>query len=250
MLHGSHQIHAGHKRGIAHKKRLRRSWVILAVITLPVLILFVSGSLAGTNWSDLVIALATSCVRLFIGYSVSLFIGVMAALLIGWSKYTNAFLPVLDVLQNVPSFALIPVFYMLFGYTDVMVVIFTATAVVWPILFYTLSAIRAAREDLNDAATIFGATGIKRLIHYLVPLSLPAIVTGSIVGISIGWEAVIGVEIIGNIGGIGTFLTHTDTSSANTTLTVGIIAILCLVFIINRLLWTPLLAGLSHYGNA
>jgi ABC-type nitrate/sulfonate/bicarbonate transport system permease component len=250
MLHGSHQVHTGHKQGIAHKKRLRRSWVVLAVILLPALILFISGSVTGTSWSALGVALATSFVHLFTGYSISLVIGVTAALLIGWSRYTNTFLPVLDVLQNVPSFALIPIFHMIFGYSDLMIVIFVATTVIWPILFYTLSAVHGAREDLNDAATVFGATGIRRLQHYLMPLSLPAIVTGSIVGMSIGWESVIGVEIIGNIGGIGTFLTRADGSVPTATLTVGIIAILCLVFIINRLLWTPLLAGLSHYGNA
>lgn len=249
MLHGGHQVKSGHTRGTAHKKRVRRSWAVLAAIVVPLLILLLTGYLTGTDWRALGIALTTSFLRLVASYSISLILGVGLALLIGWSRYTNAFLPVLDVLQNVPSFALIPVFAILFGYTNVMIIIFTATSVIWPILFYTLSAIRAAHADLNDAASIFGATGWKRLHHYLIPLSLPAIVTGSIVGISIGWEAVIGVEIIGRTGGIGTFLTDASGATSGTTLTVGIVAILCLVFIINRLIWTPLLADLRHYGE-
>jgi len=239
MLHGAHQIKSGHRLTIAWHKRLRRSWAIMAVIVAPLLVLSITGALAGVHTADLLDALGLSFSRLVLGYAISLFIGVGVALLIGWSKHTNVFLPFLDVLQNVPSFALIPVFVLLLGYSTTMIVVFTATSVVWPILFYTLSAIRAAHDDWNEAATIFGAVGFKRLTHYLLPLSIPAIITGSIVGISIGWEAVIGVEIIGHLGGIGTFL---NDSKDTLTLTVGIISILTLVFIINRLIWTPLLA--------
>ncbi len=247
MLHGSHQIRSGRHPGRAWRRRLTHSWAIMAVILAPLAVLGVSGSLVGIDWMVLGKALALSFFCLIAAYAISLVIGVSVALLIGWSPYTNAFLPFLDVLQNVPSFALIPVFILLMGYTIPMIIVFTATSIVWPILFYVLSAIRAAHEDLNDAATVFGALGLKRLLYYLIPLSIPAILTGSIVGISIGWEAIIGVEIIGHTGGIGTFL---NSAHNNLTLMVGIVAILTLVFIINRLVWTPLISSNArHYAE-
>lgn len=239
MLHGAHQVKSGHRLSLAWRRRLARSWAIMAGLVAPIAVLSVTGSLAGINWAILSAALALSFFCLVVAYALALIFGVGAALLIGWSPYGNGFLPFLDVLQNVPSFALIPVFVLFMGYSVPMIIVFAATSVVWPILFYVLSAIRAAREDWNDAATVFGAVGMRRLLYYLIPLSVPAILTGSIVGISIGWEAVIGVEIIGNTGGIGAFLNR---SQDHLTIVVGIIAILALVFIVNRLVWTPLLA--------
>jgi NitT/TauT family transport system permease protein len=123
------------------------------------------------------------------------------------------------------------------------------TAVIWPIFFYVLSALHVARTDFNEAATVFGATGWKRITRYYIPLAFPAIITGSIVGISIGWEAIIGIELIGRLKGIGTFIDTASTSGDQATLWGGIIAILALVFILNKILWTPLLKYTEHYAE-
>jgi ABC-type nitrate/sulfonate/bicarbonate transport system permease component len=105
-----------------------------------------------------------------------------------------------------------------------------------------LTAIKSAHNDLNDAATIFGARGFKRIPYYLAPLSYPAILTGSIVGIAIGWEAVIGAEIITNITGFGEFIKTVDVSGISQSAVAGMLAILVIVFVINRIVWAPLLA--------
>jgi putative hydroxymethylpyrimidine transport system permease protein len=157
-------------------------------------------------------------------------------------------MPILDVLQNVPSFALIPVFALLFGFTDLMAVLFIATSVVWPILFSVLSAIRNQRTDLAEAATILGARGLKRILHFTLPLAFPAIITGSIVGISIGWEAVIGLEIIGLSSGIGLVLNQASQSGDRALFIAGIGCLLFLVFVLNRLIWVPLQKKTKQYA--
>ena len=123
-----------------------------------------------------------------------------------------------------------------------MIVLFAVTSIIWPILFATLTAIKSAHSDLSDAATIFGARGWRRIPYYLAPLSLPAVLTGSIVGIAIGWEAVIGAELIVHLVGFGSFILTASTEGVNKTAFAGMLAILLLVFVINRLVWAPLLA--------
>lgn len=157
-------------------------------------------------------------------------------------------IPVFDLMQNLPSFALIPVFVMWFGYTNLMTIIFAATSILWPILFYMLHALKTVPKDLEDAAKIFGATGLKKVPFFSLPVAFPAAVTGSIVGFSIGWEAIIGVEIIGLSNGIGPFL-NTTTSQSNNNLILGISALLVIVFLINRLIWMPLLKKSQLYGE-
>lgn len=239
-------------RGIHRFKiytEVRHHVTAIVVVILPLLTLLAIGTFHSVDFKTLFIALSISFYRLFLGYVLSLILGVSIAIFLGDSQLGDAVMPVLDVLQNVPSFALIPLFGLMFGYTDLMAIIFVATSVIWPILFYTLSSLRMGRTDWNEAATIFGARGFKRLLHYTLPLSLPAIVTGSIVGISIGWEAVIGVEIIGFSSGIGLFLTKASTLQNHTMLVAGMSILLIFVFMINRLVWAPLLQHTRNYGE-
>lgn len=241
MIHGHYHVPL-------HKKK-NHTWNALAVLLVPIAILATFGGFAHINMVTLVEVLAASFYRLVLAYGISLIAGTALALYLGSRPWSASILPALDVLQNLPSFALIPLFALLLGYTGTMAIIFATTAVVWPIFFYVLSAIHTARTDFNEAATLFGATGWKRVVYYLIPLSFPAIVTGSIVGISIGWEAIIGIELIGRLKGIGTFIDNASTSHDQMAVWGGILAILALVFIVNKVLWTPLLKYTEHYAE-
>ncbi|MDB5259287.1 MAG: taurine transporter subunit [Candidatus Taylorbacteria bacterium] len=241
MLHPAHQIKMYRKK---HHK-------VIALLTLlvPLVILLVIGMITKTQWFDIFTALGISWFRLLLGYIISLVLGVATALILGTSKFGESVTPVLDVMQNVPSFALIPLFAMLFGYTNLMAILFIASSAIWPIIFYAVSAIRNARQDLNDASRIFGATGWRRVFYYFIPLSFPAILTGSIVAIAIGWEAVIGIEIIGFKNGIGVLLNTASNSSDQSLVIAGISALLFVVFILNRLVWSPLIAKTHAYAD-
>jgi ABC-type nitrate/sulfonate/bicarbonate transport system permease component len=239
--------HAFHRFRI-YKKRAH-IFIAFGVIILPIVFIFLAGRISELSAHALLVGLGLSLYRLGFAYAISLVLGVSLAVLLGLGKRGDFFMPVFDILQNLPSFALIPVFAILFGYTNKMAIIFTASSILWPILFYVVSALRTAKTDFNEAATIFGATGIKRIFYYYIPLSFPAILTGSIVGIAIGWEAVIGIEIIGLSNGIGTFLNAASKTADRSVLLFGIIALLLVVFSINRLVWTPLIKKSRLYGE-
>jgi ABC-type nitrate/sulfonate/bicarbonate transport system permease component len=210
-------------------------------------ILFGSGYFAGVSWFTLTSAVLYTLYRLIFAYLIALMLGVGIALLVGWSPFADGLFPVFDILQNVPSFALIPFFIYFLGYTDQMIILFAVSSIIWPILFAVLAAIKSAHTDLNDAATIFGAKGFRRVPFYLAPLSVPAILTGSIVGIAIGWESVIGAEIITNIStGFGAYIKDASATGVNQAAIAGMLVILIIVFIINRLIWAPLLEESSR----
>jgi ABC-type nitrate/sulfonate/bicarbonate transport system permease component len=211
-------------------------------ITLIILLLAASGYFAQVDWTTLLEAVLLTTYRLVSAYFIALAIGASIALIIGWSPFSEFFFPIFDLLQNLPSFALIPLFIYFLGYTNQLIILFAVSSIVWPILFAVLTAIRSAHTDLNDAATIFGARGFKRIRYYLAPLSVPAILTGSIGGIAIGWESVIGAEIITSVAGYGTFIKSVDVSGISSVAIAGMLAILLIVFIINRLVWAPLLS--------
>lgn len=216
-------------------------WMIMAGIASVAFILALFGYFGTVSWTALTSAVLHTTYRLILAYLLALAIGVSVALLVGWASLTDTLFPIFDILQNVPSFALIPFFIYFLGYTDKMIILFAVSSIVWPILFAILAAIKNAHTDLSDAATIFGANGIRRIPFYLMPLSLPAILTGSIVGIAIGWESVIGAEIIANTSGFGSFIKDASSSGINQSAIAGMFVILIIVFVINRLVWAPLL---------
>jgi ABC-type nitrate/sulfonate/bicarbonate transport system permease component len=241
MYHGAHRFKS--------HRSLRHITISAALILIPIGVLFALGSFTNVPWPVLGGAIGISLWRLLTSYLISLIIGVALALVVGNSKYGDDILPIFDVLQNIPSFALIPVFIALLGSSSTMIIAFSATAIIWPIMFYVASAIHGAHEELNDAATILGARGWRRVVYYTLPLSFPALVTGSIVGVSIGWEAVIGAEIIARSTGIGTFLTNAGNNGQQSMVTVGIVALLVVVFIISRVVWLPLLKQIKIYAD-
>lgn len=214
----------------------------MAGVVIATILLIVSGYFNSVSWPTLGAAVFNTTYRLALAYGIALVLGVSIALLVGWSPFADALFPIFDILQNIPSFALIPFFIYFFGLTDIMVILFAVSSIVWPILFAILTAIKSAHQDLSDAATIFGARGLRRIPFYLAPLSFPAMLTGSIVGIAIGWESVIGAEIIVNISGFGSFIKTAGTSGINQATIAGMLVILIIVFVVNRMVWAPLLA--------
>ncbi len=230
----------------AHLRRYRRAWIFMAGIIGTALLLTAFGYFGSDTWMMLGKAVLYTTYRLAFAYGIALLLGVSIALLVGWSPFSEILFPIFDVLQNIPSFALIPLFIYFFGFTSEMIIFFAVSSIIWPILFAVLTAIKSAHADLNDAATIFGARGLRRIRYYLAPLSFPAILTGSIVGIAIGWEAVIGAEIITNVAGFGDFIKTASVSGISQSMIAGTFAILIIVFTVNRLVWAPLLAESSR----
>ncbi len=235
-----HGFHLTRKR--THK---RTTFLFLAII---ILVIITIGFYSGNSWSALVSALALSSFRLIIAYAISLIIATIVAVLVSSNRIGDSLIPVFDLMQNLPSFALIPLFVLWLGYTNLMTIVFAATSIIWPILFYMLHALKTVSKDKEDAAKIFGATGLKKMLFFSLPVAFPAAVTGSIVGFSIGWEAIIGVEIIGLSNGIGTFINNSS-SMGSRSLILGLAALLLVVFLINRLVWMPLLKKSQLYAD-
>ena len=231
------------------KKRKHKVTTSLLLFIILIIILTI-GISAGNSLPKLAEALSLSLFRLVIAYFISLIIAVIIAVSISSNKIGDSLIPVFDLLQNLPSFALIPIFVLWLGYTNIMTIVFAATSILWPILFYMLHALKTVARDEEDAAKIFGAKGLKKILFFSLPVAFPSIVTGSIVGFSIGWEAIIGVEIIGLSSGIGPFLNvSSGTVGYDKTLILGISALLLVVFLINRLVWMPLLKKSQLYGE-
>lgn len=224
-------------------------FITFGVVILPFIFILVFSRITGVETTQVFVDIGASLFRVLIAYFVSVVLAILLAVFLGQGKFGDFFLPVFDVLQSFPSFALLPLLTVWFGIGSTAAILFLVATMLWPILFSTLSAIRMARDDLEEAAFIFGAKGIKKILYFTVPIAFPGLIIGSVVGIGEGWEAIVGAEIIGITPGIGGFLNSASSSGNLKVLSFGIIALLLFLFSLNKIIWLPLLKRSHDYSH-
>ena len=221
---------------------------ISVILTLILLVLIILVGFTTLDAKQFFLGFFESLIRVSIAYAIALIFAVILMLLVSLSNKIEAVsLPILDVLQSFPSFALFPLFVVWFGRTSLVTIFILIITMVWPILFTLISAHKQIRQELVEAAQIFGAKGIKYLVFVLLPLLFPSLVTGSIVAWGEAWEAIIAAEIIVSVPGVGTYLAESATNNKTHILVIGILILLLLLFILNKYIWLPLLNLSTKY---
>ena len=246
----SNQLRFSKRKNVLKNKKksslISVAWILLFLIALTTVVNF--SKLDTLTFFE---GFGVSLARISIAYIIALVLSCIIALLITSNeKVENLTLPVFDVLQSFPSFALFPLMVASINSSEVIIISVLIIAIIWPILFTIIGGIKNRREDLEEAATIFGAKGFKRLIYFTYPELSPSIVTGSIVGWGEAWEFIIGAELLVNAKvGIGSYLGQLGNNKENLLLVLGILVLMILLFIINKLIWLPLLDKTTKYQS-
>jgi glycine betaine/proline transport system permease protein len=162
-------------------------WVVLAVVGLlawhasrrvGVALLFVGLLyLIGCFglWDKLMQTFALMFVSTFISVALGVPIGILAA---SSGKLRRLLLPVLDIMQTLPSFVyLIPVL-MLFGLGKVPAILATVVYALPPLIRLTDLGIRHVDGEIVEAARAFGTTRWQLLFQVQLPLARPSIMAG------------------------------------------------------------------------
>lgn len=212
----------------------------LAIVMAPFLFLLIFSHFAKIAASRLFLDIFSSIARLAAAYSIALILGWLFAVLFYQGKRSLVALPIFDVLQSFPTFAALPLATLFWGPSPTTVIFFLVITIIWPVFFSILSSLKLIRHDWQEAVTIIGLSGFDYVRSYLLPVTIPGIITGSVIGLGEAWEAVVATEIIIGIHtGLGNFF---ESFSGNTTVTLfGILGFLMIIFSLNKLVWLPLL---------
>jgi ABC-type nitrate/sulfonate/bicarbonate transport system permease component len=230
---------------MSHKKIkiYKTRWHLIAtliIVAIPFIFLLLFSQFADIDAVILFKDIGVSFFRLFIAYIIAVVLAWICAVLFHKGKRAAIALPIFDVLQSFPTFAALPIAVYFWGATNFTVIFFLVITIVWPIFFSVISSLRLAKRDWEEAAEIYHLRGLIYIKKFLLPISVPGLITGTIVGLGEGWEALVATEIIIKIkSGLGNFFQNV---SSNTTITIfGILGLLLLIFSINKLIWLPLL---------
>ncbi|MFI5205729.1 MAG: ABC transporter permease, partial [Candidatus Paceibacterales bacterium] len=211
-----------------------------SIILLPLIGLFAFSFVSGINLKTIFYDLGVSALRLCIAFVIAM---ILAWVLVVWfvrGRTSGPTLAAFDVLQSVPTFALLPVAVHIWGPSTLTIIFFLVITVIWPIIFSIVSALKQVNKSWTEAVIISRISGLDYIRFYLLPLTAPGIITGAIIGLGEGWEALIGTEIILNAPhGLGAFFQSFSNSSSMTLF--GVLIFLAIIYAINKFIWLPLL---------
>ena len=141
--------------------------------------------------------LASSFARFGMGFALAAVIGVPLGLAMGWFRWLDAIVsPLFDGLRFVAPIAWVPFAALWFG-TGIggpVLVIFTGAFP--PCVINAYRGARYVDQRLIEAAQTLGARHWQIITEVLLPASVPSIVAGLRVSAGLGWQSLVGAELI------------------------------------------------------
>jgi ABC-type nitrate/sulfonate/bicarbonate transport system permease component len=181
--------------------------------------------------------LISSIGRFLLGFGLAAAIGVPLGLAMGWFRWLDAAVtPLLEAVRFVAPIAWVPFAALWFG-TGIggpTLIIFTGAFP--PALINAYRGARFVEPRLIEAARTLGAGNWRIIVEVLLPASVPSIVAGLRISAGLGWQSLIGAELIVASSGIGYLMVKGQSSISTTTVMSGMIAIGAVGFAIDVLL--------------
>ena len=141
------------------------------------------------------------------GLSIGASIGFALGLFSGLSRLGEELVDApLQMMRAVPFVALIPLFILWFGIGETPKIVIIALATYYPMYVNTATGVRNVDRKIVECARAFDVQGRRLLISVILPLALPAILTGLRLSLVISVLALVIAEQINAQSGIGFLL--------------------------------------------
>jgi osmoprotectant transport system permease protein len=128
------------------------------------------------------------------------FTGVLLGVLAYWVRYLDTLiLWIAEVLQTIPSLALLAMLMIVFGLGNITIIAGLVLYALMPIIRNTYTGLRDVPHHLTDAAKGMGMNRLQRLVKVELPLSFPMIFSG----IKIAMVNSLSVAVMGVLIGAG-----------------------------------------------
>ena len=170
--------------------------------------------------------LASSFQRYAYGVLLAAFVGVPLGLLMGWFRLLDDILtPIFDGLRFIAPIAWVPFAALWFGTGIGGPVLIIFAGAFPPCLINAYRGARFVEPRLIEAARMLGTGHLRMITEILLPASVPSIVAGLRVAAGLGWQSLVGAELIVAAAGVGFMMVQAQANVSTTTVMSGMIAI-------------------------
>jgi NitT/TauT family transport system permease protein len=178
---------------------------------------------AGHVYADHMLA---SLGRFLMGWAIAVAIGIPLGLLMGWYRLLDEIVtPLFDSIRFVAPLAWVPLAALWFG-TGIggpLLIIFVGSFA--PCVISAYRGARLVEARLVEAAQTMGASGRQVIQHVLVPGAMPSIISGLRVSAGLGWQSLVGSELIVVGAGLGYLMVQGQGNLATDVVIAGMIGI-------------------------
>ncbi len=153
------------------------------------------------------IAIAASMKRIFMGYSISVCLGIIVGLMMTKFKYLDENLsPLILGMQTLPSICWLPFAILWYGLNESAIIFVIAIGSTFAVSIAILSGIKNVNPLYIRAARTLGARGMKIYWNVITPAALPGVISGLKQGWSFAWRALMAGEMLTATKGLGQVL--------------------------------------------
>lgn len=111
--------------------------------------------------------------------------------------------PIIQMFRAIPSIAFVPLAIFWFGLGEVSKVFLIAWGVFFPVWVNTYLGVRDVNPLILRAAATLGASGLRMLFYVVLPASLPFVLAGLRISLSVAFVLLVASEIVGAVQGVG-----------------------------------------------
>ena len=161
----------------------------------------------GPNDKGIGLQLFNSIKTVLLGFALGSVIAIPIGILMGSNKICKQiFYPIVQLLKPVSPLAWFPIGLVVFKDTGLATIFIVFITSLWSTLINTSFGVASIPEDHKNVAKAFGFSKMRYLTKILIPYSLPHIITGLRLSISVAWLVIVAGEMLSGGAGIGFFV--------------------------------------------
>jgi ABC-type nitrate/sulfonate/bicarbonate transport system permease component len=181
--------------------------------------------------SQLVSGIQTTLGSVFLGFALSVIVGVPIGILMGRYLVVDLFLdPWVNSWYAVPAIAFVPLTMNWTGITWVSAMLTAFLVAVFSIIINVYTGVKNCNRSLVESALAYGANQTQIMYKVILPASLPSTMTGLRLGISRAIEGVIIAEMVFTVVGLGGMI-DASADKLQLALSYSLIAVLAVICI-------------------
>jgi ABC-type nitrate/sulfonate/bicarbonate transport system permease component len=181
--------------------------------------------------------IASSMQRYLYGVLLAALIGVPLGLLMGWFRLLDDIItPIFDGLRFIAPIAWVPFAALWFGVGVGGPVMIIFAGAFPPCLINAYRGARFVEPRLIEAGKMLGTGSTRMILEVLLPAAVPSIIAGLRVSAGLGWQSLVGAELIVAAAGVGFMMVQAQGNVQTATVMTGMIAIGIIGMLIDVLL--------------
>jgi len=161
----------------------------------------------GPNDKGIGLQLFNSIKTVLLGFLLGSLVAIPVGILMGASTICKQIMyPIVQLLKPVSPLAWFPIGLVVFKDTGMATIFIVFITSLWSTLINTSFGIASIPQDHKNVAKAFGFSKMRYLTKILIPFSLPHIITGLRLSISVAWLVIVAGEMLSGGAGIGFFV--------------------------------------------